>query len=505
MSYSSPTWPISPAKLRQAMTVQNESILKLSCRSKDELGYLLNLAAPAALSNGGWLTHLALCADVAEIHHPILQKFSEWKWLCEARVSGIPQVNHMHLGPRQEKLQFSGLRRLARMATWTPLLKLPKSITQNKILAVSHNSLMVDCLKSEGIFAKYTHGDQLLREFQSKIKTDDDLIDAAVKDFLAAYTNIPGLSLERRMSLSAILEPRIKIVMTKAQQALFAAKSWGNAPEILLSGTGGAFSARALGLEVLRRGGEAWRYDHGGTRPLITEIAGLLMVEAAASSRFITFTPEMAKFADTSPARNIVPHCQMVGGAGDPHFRGSLDILPQAKTLKPRVLYVPGIVIDQRELYPPLPTSSIYLDWQRKVADALSRMPILPAVKPHPEGLFRGKKYPLEDIIKVKSGLFEKTMKEFDLFIFDYPISTTFWVALCSHAPIILLDLGLAQYRPEISGMLHSRCKVISCEWDGQNRPLLDREKLGDVVISALQMKDINPQPFRRLLIGSDQ
>lgn len=505
MSYSSPTWPINPTKLKQAMTVQNESILKLSCRSKDELGYLLNLAAPAALSNSGWLTHLALCAEVDRGYHPILQNFPEWKWLCESKTTKVAKINHMHLGPRESRMQFSSLRRLARMATWTPLLKLPKSLAQNKILAVSHNSLMVDCLKSQGIFAKYIHGNQLLRNLQSDIKIDDDLVDAAVKDFLAAYTNIPGLSTGRRLSLSAILEPRIKIVMTKAQQALAATKLWENAPEILLSGTGGAFPARALGLEVLRRGGEAWRYDHGGTRPLITEAAGLFMVEAAASSQFITFTPEMAKFADTSSARNIVPHCQMVGGAGDPHFRESLDISAHSKSLKPRVLYVPGIVIDQRELYPPLPTCSIYLDWQRKVADTLSKMPILPAVKPHPEGLFRGKKYPLEDIIRVESGLFEKAMKEFDLFIFDYPISTTFWVALCSHAPIVLLDLGLAQYRPEISEILRNRCKIISCEWDEQNRPLLNREKLGDVVISALQMKDINPAPFRQLLIGSDQ
>ncbi len=505
MSYPSLTWPINPAKLKQAMTVQNENILKLACRSKDELGYLLNLAAPSALSNGGWLTHLALCAETDRSYHPILEKIPEWKWLCESKTTEVAEINHIHHGAREAQMKFSSMRRLARMAAWTPVWQLPKALIQNKTLAVSHNSLMVDCIKTQGILPKYYHGDQLLRGLESNIKVNDDLVAMAVKDFLTVYTDIPELSAERRKSLSALLGPRIRIVMTKAQQALSATKSWEDVPEILLSGTGGAFPARALGLEVLRRGGEVWRYDHGGTRPLITETAGLLLVEAAPSSQFITFTQEMAKFADTSSARRHVPECRMMGGSGDPHFRKNLDTAPKPKKLTPRVLYVPGIVIDQRELYPPLPASSIYLDWQRNVADALSKMPILPAVKPHPEGLFRGKKYPLEDVIKVESGLFEKTMKEFDLFVFDYPISTTFWVALCSHVPIILLDLGLAQYRPEISEILRARCKIVSCEWDEQNKPLLDRKKLSDAVISALEMKEINPKPFRRLLIGSEQ
>lgn len=505
MSYLSPTWPISPVQLKQVMAVQNQNILKLSCRSKDELGYLLNLSAPAGLSSGGWLTHLALCAEADRSSHPILEKSLEWEWLCQSRTVGAAKVDHVRLGPQAPEMKFSNVRRLARMATWCPLLKLPKALTQNRILSVSHNSLMADYIKSQEILAKYHHGDQILKSLQESIKIDNDLVNVAVKEFLAAYTDIPELSKERRQSLSALLEPRIKMVMTKAQQTLSAIKLWEAAPEILLSGTGGAFPARALGLEVLRRGGEVWRYDHGGTRPLIMETAGLFVVDAAPSTHFVTFTPEMAKFADTSSERSLVPDCRIMGGRGDPHFRRNLGILPKLKSSKSKVLYIPGIITDQRELYPPAPSSSIYLDWQMKVARTLSNLPVSPAVKPHPEGLFKGRKYPLEDILKVESSLFEKIMKEFDLFIFDCPTSTTFWVALCSYTPIIFLDLGLVQYRPEISEMLRSRCKIISCEWDEQNRPILDHEKLKDAVMSASQIREINPKPFRQLLTGSDQ
>ncbi len=504
MSYLTPTWPIYPAQLKQVMAMQNQNILRLSCRSKDELGCILNLAAPAAVASSGWLTHLALCAEADRRSHPILEKFSEWRWLSESKTIEAPKIDHIRLGPRETAMRFGAVRRLARTATWSPLLQIPRALAQTKTIAVSHNSLMIDCIKSQGILAKYCHGDQLLKSLQVNVKINDDLISSAVKEFLATYTNIPELSAERRQSLSEILSPRIKIIMTKAQQALAATKLWESAPEILLSGTGGVFHARALGLEVLRRGGEVWRYDHGGIRPLIKEAAGLLLVEAAPSTQFITFTQEMAKFADTSSERNLVPNCRMLGGKGDPHFRKSPGILPKPKNGKGKVLYVPGIITDQRELYPPLPASSIFVDWQRKVAHTLSKLPVLSVAKPHPEGLFRGQKYPLEDILKIESGLFENVMKEFDLFIFDYSVSTAFCVALCSHAPIILLDMGLAQYRPEITEMLHSRCKVISCEWDEQNRPILDHEKLKDAVMSALQMREIDPKPFRRLLTGSD-
>ncbi|MEE9250284.1 MAG: hypothetical protein V3U93_04055 [Alphaproteobacteria bacterium] len=68
---------------------------------------------------------------------------------------------------------------------------------------------------------------------------------------------------------------------------------WRRPPRVLWFGTGGYYPARALALEVLRRGGAVTRFSHGGAG-MTDAIEPLVLGELAVSTRFVLPTPELA-------------------------------------------------------------------------------------------------------------------------------------------------------------------------------------------------------------------
>ena len=143
----------------------------------------------------------------------------------------------------------------------------------------------------------------------------------------------------------------------------------------------------------------------------------------------------------------------------------------------------------------------VYLDWQLRLAETLSEMPLDLLCKPHPEGVFSGLRHPLADIAPCTSAPFESTMAEADVFVFDRCSSTTFWRALCTNRPVVLIPIGPPKFHPQAEEILKRRCSVIEPWFDEKNLPRVDSELLADAVLGGPDRVDAGE--IRELFMGS--
>ena len=130
----------------------------------------------------------------------------------------------------------------------------------------------------------------------------------------------------------------------------------------------------------------------------------------------------------------------------------------------------------------------------------LAEMPVDLVCKPATEGLLNGRDHPIAEIAPVKTVLFEDVMHEADVFVFDYPASTTFCESLCTDRPVVLIDLGLTRFSAAVAPLIERRCRIVTATFGHDNRPRIDRQALADAILGGPERED--PSDFQCLLAG---
>ena len=152
---------------------------------------------------------------------------------------------------------------------------------------------------------------------------------------------------------------------------------------------------------------------------------------------------------------------------------------------------------------PPRLPDLVNLDWQMRFAELLRGMPIELTCRPHPEGLFSNRPNPLGDVVPLSPRVFEDLIADTDVFVFDYIQSTTFYEALCTDRPIVLIDFGLPIYTGDARALLEARCRIVPARFDERNRPHVDTKELTEAVCGGDRLAD--PIAFRELLAGRER
>jgi hypothetical protein len=276
-------------------------------------------------------------------------------------------------------------------------------------------------------------------------------------------------------------------------------------PNAVWSGSGGLYASRALGLEVLRRGGRVVRFDHGTPREFVMCPELTVLLELAVSSEFVLATAAAADIcrAAIDPALlGPLPQCAVRGAKGDPTFaRVPVRRAPPEARKKLRVVYAPSQLLGFRQLLPALPPDVVYLDWQMRIAETLNALDVDFICQPHPEGLFKGKPHPIAQVAPTIRGNFDAQLQAADVFVFDCPTTTALWQATCSGARIVYLDIGAGRMTSTVAQAFAERANVISAAPDADNRPTLDVDALQAAIFDCTRSSD--PTMFRRLLAGS--
>jgi hypothetical protein len=401
------------------------------------------------------------------------------------------------------------LRRAVRTASWTPLSRLPRTLIAPDGVAITHNELLRDYLGKGTDAIKFRHAvpyiSELVDQGNRQAPRSAEDLEEVTTEFVHMLTEEPTLNGAMQARVRHLVRPIVEQSIGEAAVILSALAAAENVPKLLLTGNGGFYPARALGIEVLNRGGRVVRADHGGTAALMAKPYFFAQQELLVSSEFLVPTRAVQETKVISDALDLVRpvhDVQVRACCGDRSLnpkgypsqsRGSAD-------RKRRVMFVGTAYYGFSQTYPPFWPGPVYLDWHHRILSQLAGLPIDLVHKPHPGGFFNGCPPGLEKYAPVLNDSFEAEMSSVDVFVFDIAASTTFSTALSSDRPIVLLDSGSLQFNETVAPDIHRRCRVLKLGYDARNRPYVRDDELVDAVCGGPDR--IDPSAFRKLYLG---
>lgn len=499
------SWPLAMAPLQDALTSRQRAFLEsIGPLTEKDGRFIALLAAGRCLSSVSALLEAALLVQAERttgLH--VVGGPAELEWL--RGVGEVPPMTAQRLGQPGDRTIAMFARRIARTASWTPWWRLPMTMLQPDAVAITHNAMLREAAAENGRRVAFRHGEVLFHAMTRRATGTAGAPAGLAEMLTTTLCAEPALTETMRARLAALVRPKLGRYLDQAAADLAAIARAPRLPMRLWSGSGGNYAARALGIEVMRRGGETVRYDHGGSTGMIDGPDSLSLRETTVSTRFVVPTEAVAQLCRAQDVARPVcgfPPAEISHGTGDPHMRGAARLAPRPNGARPRVIYATGALYGFRQLIPPVLHDPVYLDWQLRVAEALGALPVDVLLKPHPEGIFRGQRHPLAYAGTVTSERFEAVMASADIFVFDFALSTAFWTALCSDRPVVLLDLGLAPFHPTIREELERRCRIVTAHWDIHNIPRVEREELGQAISDAARSRP-DPTRFRQLIAGA--
>ncbi len=393
------------------------------------------------------------------------------------------------------------LRAVRHARRWASLMRLPRVVLAPDAHAVSTSGLMIEVARHEPVALSYWAPGALLYEARRLNATTGVDIEALARDWADIFL--------REMSLHERIVPYAReLLFRQGRDALKLSDSTSaglaklrSFPHSIWSGSAGSFATRAVGLEVLRRGGQVRRFAHGGAIGLDDYSNVHAIVEMAATSDYVVNTSATHDLlCKTDIARSFIRHTpQFHAGSGDPKFSG-IVCRHAPRSGRPTVVYVgttfPGPLVH----VPPVPPEAVYLDWQMRLLDALIATGANVLCKPHPENIPAIGRQPLAELYPTIDAPFEKAIEVADVLVHDYCLSTTFFEAMCSNRPVVLLDLGQTRWQPAIANAVQARCRILDVRFDEHNLPQFDAAELKDAVLSS--QREADPWRFRELLAG---
>ncbi len=495
------TWPIEVETLRSTALAPAGRLLDLAGTLDPTERDILLLAGPHFLAAVRYGVEVAMTLAAADRQGMDLRSEDPLVSLLRGDAGADPRI----AGTDAEKLtlpRHPSLRRLLRTASWTPVPRLLRALLSPDAVALTHNHLLTREARRRGAAVRFHQGEAILLAARQAIggtaPAEAHAIDP--RRVISALKIDDIVDTPYRAPLTGFLERFIGEVLETAARDLAGLRALRRLPGKVWSGTGGKWSSRAIGLAVRERGGGATRFDHGGTSVVSADPVHVTLTELSVSSTFVLPTPAAAERVSRKLSGTALPGlaCSLEAAGGDPTF----DRAPDAQSsVSGRVLYVPGVLRGARQFHGALLPDPIYLDWQLRVAETLRAAGTNILCKPHPHGLLRGQTHPLAAVAPTSSRLFEEEIAETDVFLFDFPQSTTFWSALCTERPVVLLDFGLLPLAVDVAEALARRATVVRVDFDGRNLPVVPTSLPALLRDVAGQRHD--PGYFRTLLAGT--
>jgi hypothetical protein len=503
--FERPSWPCAIADIRALQDGWWRALLDfvLECTPGDDRDAVL-LSVSATISRTIPLVETALALEQADA-------------LGMRLVGGPPEVDYLRgVWKGAEVPQYAEpdtksiiaarhpfIRSILSTQHFTPAWKIPFRLAMHRGKVVAHNNLLFAMARDGGPSMVFNDSGSMfngIRKSYHRNPPEDQVANLAnsLSDRLIRPTPI-GEPYRSRLSklVTAKLLRILRITLGDIQ-----ATRQAKLPKLIWGNTGSQYAARAMAIEILRRGGETRFFTHAGTTAMVDKPNALVLGDLAVSTAFVLETPAAAQQEELSDACRIaapIQESRIIGGGGN---KAILDLPLKRSGVQgklPKVIYVGtpsrGFMRHGLKALPEV----IYLDWQFRLAKYFRTLPIDFICKPHPGGYFRGQRHPLESIANTEYGRFEELMAQADVFIFDSCTTTTIWEALCTDRKIIFFDLGLYRFHRAMEPMFRRRSSVVQTTYDVCNRPQFDQ---GEVESAIFDRAPVEGGEFQDMLIG---
>ena len=487
-------WPIAPSEATPALDAQLTRLMRfiadLDVTPEREC---VILCAPRILFRVRALTETALAIQAeASRGLRLVGGPLEVAWLRGDITGEAPksETSEQLAKVMDGGVRHAFFRRLIRTASWTPLMKLPQILLAPEILAITHSDLVRKESKRSGQRTDFFHAHSILASARRRFSgcSADFHIGNLVERLTDVLAAVEELTPDMRVRLRALMCVEVDWRLHNAAIDLAALTEEPKLPKVVWSASGGPYAARAVGLEVLRRGGEAIRHDHSGTTGLSLPHEIIALLEFAASSRFVLATRQAAEIVVREAIGQFVHPYRTVElnhSDGYPSYSKTARLAPAPGGRKPKVIYAPTMLTGFQSHTPALPQDLVYLDLQIRLAQIMSKMHIDLICKPHLEGLLRGQVHPMASYAPTSSLPFDHHLEEADVFVFDYTRSTTTWKALCTDRRVVLVDLGLYPYTDHAKPHIEQRCRIVRATFDERGRSLVNPDELEEAILGA--------------------
>jgi hypothetical protein len=490
-------WPVALAETN-AICVQQVGDALAFARAQDDplIRDAVMLALPVVLAYGRAIVLAALAIGRAGRDGAGIVGAAAELCYLQTGAGPLPVRAEPILPPA--KVGLSVARRVARVRSWTPLQRMLRALMAPGTVAISHNPLLRDIAQRETRGVGFNHAESILNTARRKATKAPDVGDTAraLAAVIVSAAPLDAPYCERALQL---VEGVAQTHLGKAARDMSALRNI-SLPGNIWTGSGGLHAPRAIGLEVLRRGGQVRRFDHGTPREFVLTAEMTDLLELSVSSEF-TLPTEGAAAICRQEMRRSAGDVTISGGNGDPVFRRVPAKRPRkASGSRHRVVYAPTQLLGFRQLVPAVPPDPVHLDWQMRVAEFLNTLPVDFVCQAHPEGLFGGRPHPLEALVPTRRGNFHAQLQEADVFVFDYPTTTALWEACCTDARIVYLDMGAGRMTPQIARLFGQRATILPVTHGEDQRMSFDHAALRDAVLTDTGPAD--PTAFRDLLAG---
>ena len=404
-------------------------------------------------------------------------------------------------GFRVKPVPNARLRGMVRTAMWTAVHRLPRALLAPEAVAVTYNSLLVQATKGHAV--GFHHAPNIVAQSRSSRSSEENMNVLTIADKVLdrLLPLAPVLDSIHRGRLRRAFNARIKTALTRVVGDIAALREC-KLPKEIWSGTNGFYATRVIASEVRRRGGRVEAFDHGGVTGLTQLVGSTAMIELCTSSRFHLATPEWADLLAGTDAISIAAPLNSVtlaGGRGEPTFRQAFRDGTERKGTRPRVIVIGHPHKGLRQFPIVAISDATYWDFQIELVNQLKRMDVDFLCKPHPEGEFRGRRNPLEELAPTSYSRFEEHLDDADVFLFDAPTSTTFLESLCTRRRVVLID-RLYGFNPVVEPRIRERCRIVKGHFDARNRFRVDFDELEEAICGTGSEPD--PSYFRRLTAG---
>jgi hypothetical protein len=164
-------------------------------------------------------------------------------------------------------------------------------------------------------------------------------------------------------------------------------------------------------------------------------------------------------------------------------------------------MYASGQVKGFWQILPSSLPNLIYLDWMVRLTELLQSMPIDLVCRPHPGGIFTGKRHLLSLVAEIPAAGFEELLDDIDIVVIDSPVTRVMCAALASTKPVIYLDPGHNYFCKSLMPLVKERCTIIDLTYDSRGLPQIDAQELAAAVGTVRPPDGDIVQQFRRLFL----
>jgi hypothetical protein len=493
-------WPISPPETAEFLDRQYRSFLSVVSSLEGMNKDVVLLAASRILGPVRAIADTAIAVSrLQERNAKFLGSAAPLHYLQDGQgdLDFVPEVLR-NLGTLPKSMALRAMAHTLRLNG----LRSVQAMTDFDTVIVSRNPLLEDELRRSHQAIRFNYGDLILaRAVDSSQPPDrsgpplekacESLVEHLV-EALSGFTDEIANDIRARMV--DLIRARVRSEIIKAFQTMSALRRFNGLPSSIWSGSGGNYAARAIGLEVIRRNGTVRRFDHGGSTGLMGPHAAVSLVELSVSTHFVCPSGKVAAVLSRQEAntkqRLVSHHVEVESGQGFPGYKEARSYDYSCKRHRTNILYSPTVFTGLNRHIPPIPSDAIYLYWQLRLATFLGSHDSNLLCKPHPEGVLNNSTHPLEQVAECAYGRFEEYMEEADIFIFDYPRSTTFWKALCTQRRVILLDFGTFPVTADALMPFKGRVEVVPVAYDDANLPIVPQGELQEILMRPLEEKD---------------